>query len=140
MEQLYHISGWHPTQEMSGAGFCVKLFPAWKEAIKKSGLASVNVDHMIKNYGREWLDGHGYPADIYEKPEWHFRITWGEWGPHHITIPGCNATGLDITDGYRAPENGRILTPHNVDTINQASMLLCIFLRIADYLIGKERG
>lgn len=103
-----------------------------------------------------WLDAHRYDA-MYDPDNCSFdrdetkplgpnachlyvpreiRISWGEWGPEHITVPG-NACGLDVEYGYSfgAPPGGKVLLPHNVDSIYQASLLIVVFLFFADTLI-----
>jgi len=65
-------------------------------------------------------------------------VAWGEWGPEHISVPG-NACGLDLDDGIWAPRGGRILLPHNVDSIAQSHLLLAVFLFFADVLVVRQR-
>lgn len=151
MNQLYHVQGWCPTPGMSTAGFQVLLFPAWKEAVERRSLTQENVCGGLNNMGREWLDSHGFDA-IFDpdncgfeadknqppgpnarpmyRPNMNLRVTWGDWGPEHITVPG-NACGLDLDKGS---QGGMTLLPHNVDTIRQASLLLTVFLWFADTL------
>lgn len=145
---------------MSGAGFNVQLFPSWREAVAEHDyLNQQTVNESVKNMGRFWLDSCGY-SEIFDpdncgfekdptnppgpnarplyEPQSSIRIRWGEWGPEHITVPG-NACGLDISDGifapYAARERGKVLVPHNVDSKDQALLLLIIFTWFADCLI-----
>lgn len=56
------------------------------------------------------------------------RVSWGEWGPEHITVPG-NACGLDICYGMGMSrrQGGKFLAPHNVDNLQPAnSFASCI--------------
>lgn len=158
MDALYHIQGWTPSPGMSCAGFSVLLFPEWKVAIVDLRLTQESVNSIIERIGRSLLDDHGYDgmfdpdncgydADQNAKPGPNarkmytpgsdLRVMWGEWGPEHITVPG-NACGLDLNDGISAPPDGRALSPHNVDTIYQASLLLTIFLHFANSLVCDQ--
>lgn len=153
---FYHISDLCPDGRMGGAGFAVKLWPSWKRAVADRALTQQDVNHAVESRGRAWLDGCGYDAKfdpdncgafrdgslppgpqagyLYE-PGTSIRVSWGEWGPEHITIPG-NACGLDLdVCGIGAPSGGRVLTPHNVDSILQAHLLLVVFLFFADTLV-----
>lgn len=140
---LYHIVGFWPQEGPSGSGFGIKLYPKWKESVMKSGLTQDNITSMIEKLGNVWLDAYGYDepfvyegktSRLYEAKQC-LRISWGEWGPEHITVPG-DACGLDITDGgVVAPKGGKFLSPHNVDHIRQAGLLLTVFLYIADELV-----
>ena len=140
---LYHITGIQTFLEMHGFSFCIKLYPKWKECITKSGLKQENINRMINLRGREWLDGCGY-GDVFDHdktrkmytPDYDLRVAWGEWGPEHMSIPGINAAGLDIDDVIDASRRGRCLYPHNVDTMGQAYLLITVFSKIADYIVG----
>lgn len=138
---LYHVYGLCPRTDISlgRCGFGIKLWPAWKDEIEKLGLNQAKVNTGIGNMARYWLDGHGY-SQIFDPDNEGFdrdknkppgpnarplydahciRVSWGEWGPEHITVPG-NACGLDINQGIGTPEGGKCLEPHNVDSITQA--------------------
>lgn len=129
---LYHIKHWSPHPEMGGAGFSIALFPAWKEAVAQSGIDQANIDHLIKNVGPRWLKDHQFDGEL---SLYKLRIQWGEWGPEHLSVPG-NACGLDIDSmGIGKPSGGAILTPHNVDSLWQASLLLTMFVHIADLFV-----
>jgi hypothetical protein len=156
MNLFYHIQHLCPRvdRSLSGAGFSIQLYSNWKEAVAKSELNQETVNTAIKNLGRQWLDGCGFSAIFdpencgFDKdpnkppsPEahprympWSIQVSWGEWGPEHITVPG-NACGLDIDKGLGAPPEGRVLLPHNVDRIGQAHLLLVVFTWIADFLV-----
>jgi hypothetical protein len=164
MKMLYHIVGLCPAKKMSGAGFCVHLWPEMKEAVARVNLSQAQINTAIENCCRSWLDGCGFDAifDPSEDPldkwkrekaggerklskdarplydEHSILISWGEWGPEHITVPG-NACGLDLDKGYGAPHDGRVLLPHNVDHIDQAHLLLVVFLFFADTIVLNER-
>ena len=57
---------------------------------------------------------------LYE-PNIALRISWGEWGLEHITVPG-DACGLDIEHHtFGNTLDGPVLQPHNIDTWNQKS-------------------
>ena len=156
---MYAIRGLcHRTDiTMSAHGFAVDLSPEWREAVGKSGLGQAEIDSYLRNAGRQWLDCAGYDAwydpdncgawadpkkprgpnarKMYE-PCRDMRVMWGEWGPEHITVPG-NACGLDIdrhTFGSLYHE-GRMLQPHNVDSLKQKYLLLIVFTQIAESVI-----
>lgn len=156
---LYHISGLSPRGGMSGAGFSIQLWPKWKEAVSQSQLTQGNVNHAISTMGRMWLDNCGFNAifdpdncGAFEKrnskpgprarPMYQenidLMVKWGEWGPEHINVPG-NACGLDIDSGFGAPPEGKVLHPHNVDTIRQAHLLLVVFLFFAETFVLNDR-
>lgn len=148
---LYHIKNLCPRQEMSGAGFGIDLWPAWKDAVTESKLTQEMINTAITNMHRFWLDGCGF-GGVYDpdnsgfdrdetKPPgpnarpiygpYDIRISWGEWGPEHISVPG-NACGLDIWDSIGGPRGGKSLGPHNVDSIRQAHLLLVVFTWVAE--------
>lgn len=154
---MYSIYGLCPRPQMSGAGFGIKLWPAWKDAVAKYNLTQKQVNAAIERLGRDWLDGCGFNS-IYDpdncgfdrdktkkpgpnarpmyEPRTSIRVTWGEWGIEHITVPG-NACGLDIDSSLGAPRGGRSLTPHNVDSLAQAHLLLVVFCWFADAIISN---
>jgi hypothetical protein len=159
---MYHITGLCPRTDtdLSRCNFSIKLYPAWKEAVVKSKLNQGNIKTYIKNLHRYWLDGCGYgrkydpdkdPLDDWKEKhlgeaarlgpnakylyeEHHIRILWGEWGPEHITVPG-DACGLDLTDSIASPQDGKVLSPHNIDSMSQVLLLLTIFTDVADHII-----
>ena len=137
----YQITGLCPRtdMDMSAWRFCIKLYPEFRIAVSKSGIDEKKAYSAIENMGRYWLDGCGFNGifkyggeekPLY-KPNQELRISWGEWGPEHITVPG-NACGLDIGEGIEAPKDGRILLPHNVDSMAQAMLLLIVFTWFAE--------
>lgn len=167
MSQLYHIDNLCPRTdiEMARCGFCIHLWPEWKEATARRALTMEQVNTAVLKMGNVWLDGCGfnqmYDPDKDPMAEWEekhlgkrpklgpnarrlyeagnsLRVQWGEWGPEHITVPG-NACGLDIDRGIMCPPRGKTLVPHNVDSINQAHLLLVVFLWFAGDLILNER-
>lgn len=150
-EMLYHIKGLCPR-----CNFCISLWPAWRDEVARWGKTQTDINTGIKNMGRAWLDGCGYNSifdpdnsgfdrderkppgpnarPMYE-PNSALRVQWGEWGPEHITVPG-DACGLDLDwDNFGAPRGGKVLVPHNVDSIAQAHLLLVVFTWFADCLI-----
>lgn len=133
---MYKITGWFPNakQQLGGCGFCIILTPKWKEAVINSSLTQEKIDNLIANLGKPLLEGHGRSCYL-DSPNSVLKISWGEWGVEHISVPG-NACGLDIDSGFSLGcKNGeRCLLPHNVDSIGQASMILALFLKIAEYL------
>lgn len=152
----YSISGLYPRRDMAmgGYGFSVKLWPRWRELVAHRALTQEMVCTGLDRMGRDWLDACGYDglfdpdncgwdADpkakpgpkahpMYE-PNRDLRVSWGEWGPEHISVPG-DACGLDIAEGLHAPRGGRILVPHNVDCWRQVQLLLITFCWFADDL------
>lgn len=132
-DQLYHIV-WSPnlTQSMGGAGFCIVLYPAFKELASKSDL-NEKLPQFIKNMEPIWLQNHGLDVEVFKRTT---RGTWGEWGLEHFSVSG-NACGLDIGESLRY-ENCMELSPHNVDSLRQASQLLTFFLKVVDYMLSEE--
>lgn len=129
---MYKIKGWFPIREMGGCGFNIVLTAEWKDSVSKSDLNQEKINNLIDNLGPKMLESHGY--DNISEPKYYLRVKWGEWGPEHITVPG-NACGLDIDNSSIGCEEGEVcLSPHNVDSITQASMILTLFTRIAELL------
>lgn len=144
---FYSIDGLCPTNQLSGFGFLVKLFPGFKEMVAAYDLDQEGVNLVISRRGRAWLDVCGYDL-IFDpdncgidkdanatpgpnarpsyEPNHALRVDWGEWGPEHISVPG-NACGLDLSSGFGSPRNGRLLVPHNVDGWPQVQLLLITF-------------
>src|SRR5487761_180341 len=113
---FYHITGLCPRTDidLGRCGFSIQLWPAWRDAVKASGLAQDKINTVILNCHRAWLDGCGFgamfdpdedPMAVWEEKHLHkkrklgpnahplysahdIRVSWGEWGPDHITIPG----------------------------------------------------
>lgn len=149
MPMLYHVAGYAPESGMGSAGFTVQLWPSWKDAVASytPAITQQCANRVVETMGRQWLDGHGYnrmtddddgnKRHLYE-PRTAIRVSWGEWGPEHITVPG-NACGLDLSDSIWSPRNGRVLLPHNVDSVYQASLLLAVFLFFADTFVLDTR-
>jgi hypothetical protein len=141
---FYHIKNYAPEPGMGQAGFNVLLWPEWRNSVEAHAkeLTQKSIDTAIENMHRQWLDGHGYDREfdgekLYRERD--IRVKWGEWGPEHISIPG-NACGLDLSDGIWAPPKGKVLLPHNVDSVYQASLLLSVFLFFADTLFLFDGG
>ncbi len=104
---MYCIRGYcHlPTHLQIGAhGFAVDLSAEWPDLVRRAGITDEQIQHMLKEKAEHWLDAAGYGGHFTEEsgpgsgrkyPARCVRVTWGEWGPEHITVPG-NACGLDI--------------------------------------------
>ena len=155
----YQIVGLCPRSDitMGAWGFGIHLFPGFKKAVSASGITKDKAYTAIENNGREWLEGCGFGksrvidydghAEMWRvlgivqmervlkeplyKPNQDLRIQWGEWGPEHITVPG-NACGLDIGHGIGGPPGGKTLSPHNIDSMSQAMLLLVVFTWFAE--------
>lgn len=160
---MYHIQGLCPRTDiaMSRCNFSIQLFPAWREEVKRFDKTQADINRAVGKLARAWLDGCGFDA-MYDPEEedaldrWKaelqgeprklsksaqklyterdVRVTWGEWGPEHITVPG-NACGLDLDSGIGAPCGGKVLNPHNIDTLSQVILLLTVFTWFADCLV-----
>ena len=151
--------------QMGGYGFGINLFPGMKEAVAKSDMTQQRANQVVEKMGRMWLDACGYaamhdpdqadPMAAWEarrlgkplklgpnaKPlydTWCIRVSWGEWGVEHLTVPG-DACGLDIDRGFGGMRGGVTLQPHNVDNSSQVLLLLVVFTWFADYLVADER-
>lgn len=133
--------------DMSRHGFCIKLYPEWRELVAHRDLSQEQVETALTNMGRLWLDACGYnqifdpdncgarndrdiPPGPNARPSYQpnqdLRVSWGEWGPEHISVPG-NACGLDCEEGSGSPRGGRTLQPHNIDSASQKLLLLIVF-------------
>lgn len=133
MDRLYHIN-WSPNvNKMSGAGFSIVLYPAFKELVSKSDIDQEKIGNILNNLEPLWLEGHGLDKELYKGST---RAQWGEWGLEHITVSG-NACGLDIGESI-FHKDCMELTPHNVDSLRQASQILTFFLKVVDYLMSEE--
>ncbi len=154
---MYSIDGLCPNREhaIGGFGFSIKLYPQWKEIVAASGLDQVKIEQALSRLGREWLDVCGFDA-IFDPdncgfeadkkckpgpdarpsylPNRDLRVSWGEWGVEHISVPG-NACGLDVGSGPGGPRNGKVLWPHNVDGWHQVQLLLITFCWFADSMM-----
>jgi len=119
-----------------GHGFNILLFPGYKDLVARSGLDQEKVDTFVKNCGQTWLDALGYNKMC--KYLWNVHITWGEWGPEHISVPGT-ACGLDIELGpLGGPRGSASLQPHNIDAAHQVMLLLIAFTEITDHMVVNE--
>lgn len=135
---LYAIRYLFPRVQMGGAGFSILLYPEIKREVVLSGIKQKDVDQWIKNFGGPLLEGCGFTSA--EKVQYRIQAQWGSWGLEHITVPG-NACGLDIdrSGSLSAPRDGMCLSPHNVDSVPQAHLLLCIYTGIMDRLINTQQ-
>lgn len=135
---MYRLNGWFPNGNMGGAGFCIILTQKWKEAVSNSNINQANVNNLIQNVGNKILEAHGRKAVESHMLPCYFSVKWGEWGPEHITVPG-NACGLDIdTRCLGCLPDEVALTPHNVDSVFQTSMILTLFVYLAEVLESDE--
>ena len=92
----------------------------------------IKMDNLIKNFGKQMLEGNGW-GNI-EEPRLHIRIWWKDGTPT-IQVPGSACTlGYEPHSQFEAKEGERVLHTHNMDTLNQASLALTVFLKIADYV------
>ena len=137
--------------DMGRHEFIVKLYPEWKELVAASEIDADKAAMVVKNMGRAWLDACGYsqifdidncglaadpkrPPGPNARPLYgveSIRLSWGEWGIEHLDVPG-NACGLDIDRGFGCPRGGRVLLPHNIDSVNQKLLLLVVFTWFAE--------
>lgn len=143
---------------MGGHGFSIDLHPDFKKMVAKSNLTQKMVNNAINNYGRDFLDSCGFdtmtdPDETpYERLERSWRdypdrepgpnayklyepscikVSCGEWGPEHISVPG-NACGLDIDRKSMWIPNGATLYPHNVNSWDQKKLLLMTFCYLVE--------
>ena len=153
---FYSIANLYPAQTMGGYGFSIRLWPLFQQGVKQVDLTQENINKAIENFGRGWLDSCGYSTMVDPDRELKFgdtldrngkkplgpkayhlyqpreiRVSWGEWGPEHITVPG-NACGLDIDKSFGSPKHGAQLLPHNIDCWNQVNLILIVFTFFAD--------
>lgn len=139
---MFLIHGYCPRSDinMGAHGFCIELFPEYKDLVASSEIGQTEVNQMIDNCGPAWLNGCGFKIRDGSNPRLSFyklQVRWGEWGPEHITVPG-NACGLDIDQsavGFHNPQRGSMLVPHNVDSWSQKNLLLLVFLEITNSLV-----
>lgn len=152
----YDIIGLCPRMDldMGRHGFGIKLYPEWEGLVTNRALTQENVETALENLGRLWLDACGFdrifdpdncghdkdlskPPGPEARPSYRpnedLRVSWGPWGPEHISVPG-NACGLDLDQGIDAPQDGRTLQPHNIDTVHQKLLLLVVFTWFAEDL------
>ena len=131
---MYKIKSWLPSQRPNGASFYIVLTDKFRQAVEKSNLTQENMDALIVNLGNAILSSHGYQEVDKNMLLCNLRVKWGEYGPEHISVPGSDC-GLDIDTHFVGQLPGEVaLMPHNIDTIRQASMLLSIFIYIAEVL------
>jgi hypothetical protein len=131
---MYKIKSWLPSRRPNGAAFFIVLTDKFRKAVEKSKLTQENMDALIVNLGNAILSSLGYPEVDKNMLLCELRVKWGEYGPEHISVPG-NACGLDIDTHFVGQLPGEVaLMPHNIDTVSQASMLLSIFIYIAEVL------
>lgn len=147
--------------DMGQHGFCISLHPCVPLLVEKSNIDQAGADHAVVRYGRTWLDCAGYDtifdpdncghhrdealppgpnAQPLHRPGFDLRVSWGEWGPEHIEVPG-NACGLDLDTHLGCSfAGGRVLAPHNVDTLQQKYLLLMVFSTFAEHVLCANRA
>lgn len=157
---MYSIDQLCPSgQPLGGYGFSIHLHPAYRDAVKASGYTQDHADKAVKAFGVEWLqkcgfshyydpENNGFQANAHAipseetKPSYSaraIRITWGEWGVEHISVPG-NACGLDIGRSLGGPfDGGKTLTPHNIDSWSQVCLLLVAFSWLTNSVLISAR-
>lgn len=129
---MYRILGWFPQKRDAGASFSVLLKKEWFEAVKLCTINQEKINNLIQNLGIQMLNGNGW--SVTDRPEQHIRIWWND-GLLVIQVPGSACTlGYEPSSQFGAKEGEAVLHTHNMDTINQASLALTIFLKIADYV------
>lgn len=152
---MFLIRGMCPRTDVTMDAHCfsIDLSAEWKDMVAASGLKQEDIDNLLKHEAEPWLDACGYGGmfdpdncgferDPKKKPGpdarrsysyREVRVSWGEFGPQHISVPG-NACGLDIDSGSFGSyfEGGRLLLPHNIDCWNQKNLLLIVFTTIAE--------
>ena len=135
---MYRLNGWFPNGNMGGAGFCIILTQKWKKAVSNSNINQEKVNNLIQNVGNKILEAHGRKEVEPHMLPYYLNVKWGEWEPEHITVPG-NACGLDIDTHCVGCYPGEVaFTPHNVDSVFQASMILTLFVYLAEVLESDE--
>jgi hypothetical protein len=129
---MYRILGWFPQKRTAGASFSVLLKKEWFEKVKTCKLNQEKIDNIIKNLGKQMLEGNGW-SNI-DDPRSRIRVFWDDGMPT-IQVPGSACTlGYESYSQFGAKEGEIILHTHNMDTLSQASLALTIFLKIADYV------
>ncbi len=157
----YSIKGYCPYAgvSMGRHGLVIDLHPQFKAMVLASGITQDQVDHFIESDGLRWLDECGYTSVFdpdncgMDKDEKlppgpnatrmygleKLRVSWGEWGPEHITVPG-NACGLDIDRSSFCPFDGMSLVPHNIDCWDQKNLLMIVFTELAEKTMWAAFG
>lgn len=129
---MYRILGWFPQKRTAGASFSVLLKKEWFDKVASCSLNQEKIDNLIKNLGKQMLEGNGW-SNIGD-PHSHIRVWWDNGKPT-IQVPGSACTlGYEPTSQFGISEGEVVLHTHNMDTINQASLALTVFLKIADYV------
>lgn len=154
----YSIDALCPFGGMGGYGFSIHLSPQFREAVSKSEIDQEKANHVIEVYGNEWAskcgmlhyydpENSGMDRDNRRIPSKEIkasnliRISWGEWGPEHLSVPG-NACGLDIDRDtcFCVYRGGMLLVPHNIDHWGQVNLLLIVFTWFAHSLTLLSDG
>lgn len=127
-----------PKSNGDGFGFSIRVFPGWKTLVSRIMIPDhESQKNWMDSVGSELLEGCGYDLKVYGRFG-AIRLSFGEWGLEHITIPG-NGCGLDITsDSCFCPDGGRVMLSHNVDSMKQAYLLQCIFNWWANHWILED--
>jgi len=159
MGQMYNIH-YYPSPSRD-AGFMVYLFSDWKRAVSLSGITQETINDFILHSGLIQLilhfphvgkDWPWYKGNKLAKPIESFSaeekllvitkdldITWGEWGPERISVPGNGWCGIYL-DHSKVKDDSAALVPHNVGSLEQFSLLMYIFLEFADKLQSTLEG
>jgi hypothetical protein len=159
---MYLIRQYCPRSDidMGRHGFTIMLHPELQRHVAATDIDDAYVTAVLSRHGREWLDACGFDRwydpdnaghlrDPYKSPgpratpsyqPRDIRVTWGPWGPEHISVPG-NACGLDID---RRPLSNPLgtapaLLPHNVDSWAQKQLLTIVFTDLIDRVLVLSR-
>lgn len=131
--------------DMGVHGFCIDLHPDVPALVEASGIDQEHADTALSRICKLWLQRCGFKHYLHDGDDDRsvrclVRIGWGEWGPEHISVPG-NACGLDISDscGCLFP-GGRMLSPHNVDTLAQKYLLTTVFCFFVESIYLQSRA
>jgi NifU-like protein involved in Fe-S cluster formation len=139
---MYRIHNWLPCKDgvFSRASFSIVLTEKWKKAVDDYTLSQEELNRIRDVCEKIVLEGHGYE---YMENFHQIEIVGDEeWGISNIKVPG-NACGVGYAPcemEWNALKNERELKSHNMDSVNQASMTLAVFLQIAEFLDLKTDG
>lgn len=149
---MYHIRYFSGTM---GNGinhdFEIDVPPQWQAIVDVAGMTQDQVNRIIEAKARTWLDNNGYDelwgADCpdYLDPKTHLysyldiHVGWGMRGIEHIGIPG-SGSGLDInTKRPSLFKGGYILSPHNIDTLMQKTLVITIYSDLVSMILSIDK-
>jgi hypothetical protein len=163
---MYLIRGLCPRTDidMGRHAFTIELPREWPALVEASEITQERVSEVVEREGADWLDACGY-TEMYDPDNYGFekdknkppgpnakrlydphtsiRVSWGAWGPEHITVPG-NACGLDLDHSSSSfgcfLRGGRMLLPHNIDSWHQKNLLLIVFTEFAESVVLLGQG